>query len=301
MTRMKTLLAAVGLSLWFAGPGLALTVKHAQGELEIGETPKKVLVFDIASLDTLDALGVEVQGVPGGVKPAYLKKYEGDAYPKIGTLFEPDFEAVAAAQPDLIIVGGRSAAKFGELSRIGPTIDLTPDRSEYLASAKRNVETLASIFGKEAEAKTRLDALDASVAQLREEGKNAGTVLVMLTAGNRMSAHGPGSRFGVIYDDYGLTPAAEGLDTGNHGQAISPEFIAEKNPDWLFVVDRDAAIGREGSSARQTLDNELVHKTKAWQNEHVVYLDPAGWYLVGSGLTAMKNNLDQIVGALSAK
>src|SRR5690606_498047 len=132
--------------------------------------------------------------------------------------------------------------------------------------------------------------LDQSVETLRAEAKDAGRVLVVLTTGGRMSAHGPGSRFGVIYDGYGLTPAVEGLDTGNHGQSISHEFILETNPDWLFVVDRDAAIGREGTSASQFLDNELVRQTTAWSQDQVVYLDPVGWYLVGGGLTAVKQS-----------
>lgn len=297
---MKTLLTAFGLLLLLAMPGKALTITHAQGETEIDGVPETVVVFDLASLDTLAALGVTVDGVPGGTLPSYLQHYRDSDVARVGTLFEPDFEAVAALRPDLVIVGGRSSAKYAELSRIAPTIDLSLDRADYLASARRNVETLAGLFGKEAEAAEKLAALDASVATLRAAAADAGRALVILTTGGRMSAHGPGSRFGVIYADYGLTAAVEGLDTGNHGQAISHEFLLETNPDWLFVVDRDSAIGRGGEAGRQLLDNELVRQTNAWQNDHIVYLDPVAWYLVGGGLTAMQASVDQITNALSA-
>lgn len=297
---VKSLLAALGLTLFLAAPAGALTLTHAQGEIEIDGVPETVLVFDLASLDTLDALDVTVDGVPSGRLPPYLaSRYDSAGVARIGSLFEPDYEAVAAAKPDLIIVGGRSAAKYAELARIAPTIDLSADRTDFLASVRRNVETLGRIFGKEAEASTHLAALDESVEALRAEAKDAGSVLVILTTGGRMSAHGPGSRFGVIYDGYGLSPAVEGLDTGNHGQSISNEFILETNPDWLFVVDRDAAIGREGTAAGQLLDNELVRQTTAWREGQVVYLDPVGWYLVGGGLTAVKQSVDQIAKALS--
>ncbi len=295
----KTLLAALMLGLAAASPAHALIVSHAQGETEIVDNPQTVLVFDLASLDTLDALGVNVQGVPGGAMPAYLEQYQDDQVARVGTLFEPDYEAVNAAQPDLIIVGGRSAAKFADLARIAPTIDMTVDRTDFVASARRNVETLAEIFGKESEAEAKLAELDEAVEGLRAASAEAGTVLVILTTGGRMSAHGPGSRFGVIYDEYGLQPAVEGLDTGNHGQPISNEFILETNPDWLFVVDRDAAIGREGQAAARMLDNELVAQTTAWANEQVIYLDPVHWYLVGGGLTAMQSSIEQITQALS--
>lgn len=294
-----TFFAALALGALVAGPGHALTVTHAQGETEVADNPQTVLVFDLASLDTLDALGVTVQGIPSGAMPSYLEQYQGSDVARVGSLFEPDYEAVAAAQPDLIVVGGRSAAKYADLARIAPTIDLTVDRTNFVESAKQNVGTLAEIFGKQAEAEAKLAQLDASIAGLKDKASEAGTVLVMLTTGGRMSAHGPGSRFGVIYDEYGLSPAVEDLDTGNHGQAISNEFILETNPDWLFVVDRDAAIGREGEAAAQMLDNELVRQTTAWQNDQVVYLDPVRWYLVGGGLTAMQLSVDQITDALS--
>lgn len=293
-----TFFAALALGALIAAPGHALTVSHAQGETEIADNPQTVLVFDLASLDTLDALGVTVQGVPSGGLPAYLDRYQGTEIARIGSLFEPDYEAVTAAQPDLIIVGGRSAAKYADLARIAPTIDLTVDRANYIESARQNVETLAEIFGKHAEADAKLTELDASIASLNAAAADAGSVLVILTTSERMSAHGPGSRFGVIYDEFGLTPAVEDLDTGNRGEAITHEFILELNPDWIFVIDRDAAVGRE--SAAQIIDNELIAQTTAWQNEQVVHLDPVGWYLVGTGLTALKMNVDQITNALSS-
>src|SRR5690606_38172530 len=117
-------------------------VKHAQGETTIPLNPAKVLTFDLATLDTLTALGIEVAGVPGGKKPDYLSRYESDDVLNIGTLFEPDFEAVNAAEPDLIVVAGRSAAKYGDLSGIAPTIDLSVDTKNYLGSAEENIRTL---------------------------------------------------------------------------------------------------------------------------------------------------------------
>ncbi|MFC5387388.1 siderophore ABC transporter substrate-binding protein [Aquamicrobium segne] len=296
---VKTFLSALALTLSAVTLGYAAPVKHAQGETNIDGVPQKIVVFDLAVVDTLDVLGVEIDGLPTGILPSYLQKYADSDIANIGTMFEPDYEAVAALEPDLIIVGGRSAPKYAELSRLAPTIDLTVDRTNFFASAKQNAVTLGEIFGKQAEAAKAVTALDASLAGLAASAENAGNVLVMITTGGRMSAHGPGSRFDVVFSDYGFKPAVDGLDTGTHGQAISNEFILETNPDWLFVVDRDAAIGREGVAASQMLDNELVNQTTAWQKNQVVYLDPVSWYLVGGGLTAMSISIDQIAEALA--
>jgi iron complex transport system substrate-binding protein len=303
--RRFTTLAALAFGLLGMAPlpgyGQTVTVTHARGETDVPQKPRKVLVFDLASLDNLDALGVEVAGVPGGVKPDYLAKYDAPDYAKIGTTFEPNYETVAAEEPDLIIVGGRSAAKYPELSGIAPTIDLTVDNGDYIGSVISNVETLGMIFGKEAEAKQRIEGLRNAIAGLRETASSAGKGLLVLTTGGKMSAYGPGSRFGIIHSGFGVTPAVADLDTSNHGQAVSFELILETNPDWLFVLDRDAAIGREGQAARQFLDNDIVRRTTAWQKGQVVYLDSANWYLVGGGLTALQKNVEGIKAALTGK
>ncbi|MBS9721478.1 siderophore ABC transporter substrate-binding protein [Tianweitania sp. BSSL-BM11] len=305
MNTRRTFLAATLTGILavasFASPLLAqeITVEHAQGSTKLASMPKKVLVFDVASLDNLDALGVEVQGMPTASMPAHLKKYEADEYEKIGSLFEPDYEAVNAAAPDLIIVGGRSRSKYAELAKLAPTIDMSTDQKDFIGSVRKNMETLGRVFGKEAEAKTELAELDAALADVKQAASGAGKGLLILTTGGKMSAYGPVSRFGVLHSAFGVTPARDDLASETtHGQPISFEFILETNPDWLFVIDRDAAIGREGQAAAQFLDNDLVNQTTAWKSEQVVYLNPSNWYLVGGGVSAVKSDAEQVTKAL---
>ena len=50
-----------------------------------------------------------------------------------------------------------------------------------------------------------------------------------------------------MYEIFGWAPALEVADsTSDHkGDEVSVEAIAQSNPDWLFVLDRDAAISGE--------------------------------------------------------
>ena len=301
MKRMTGLFASIAAgALLFAGAALAgeVTVKHAQGETKLPDVPQKVITFDLSSLDTLDALGVKVSGVPTIKLQDYLSKYAADDYIKVGTLFEPDYEAVNAAQPDLILVGGRSAAKYEELAKIAPTIDLTADAANFVKSSEDNIRTLANIFGKDKEAEEALTKLNAKKDELKALTAKSGTGLLVLTTGGKISAYGPGSRFGVLYDEFGVKPAADDIKPGGHGQPVSFEYILEKNPDWLYVIDRDAAIGREGVAAEKFLDNAVVAQTNAWKNKQVIYLDGSAWYLNASGLTSMGKIVDQLIAGL---
>lgn len=280
-----------------AGP---VTVTHAQGTATIATTPRQVVVFDIGVLITLDELGVPVAGVPQlDTLPDSLAKYRSADYVKVGSLFEPDYEKIAALAPDLIIVANRSSAAYPELSKIATTVDMTVDYENFLASFRQRAEALGAIFGKRDLVKRRLDALDAKVAEVAAKARSKGTGLVVLTTGGKMSAYGPGSRFGIVYDPLGIKPAADNLSKDTHGDAISAEFLAKIDPDLLYVVDRDAAIGESGKAARQVLDNELVKKTKAAQNNKIVYLDAFTWYIAPTGLSSVESMVKAIGDSLT--
>ncbi|WP_347058634.1 siderophore ABC transporter substrate-binding protein [Blastococcus sp. HT6-30] len=275
-----------------------VTVSHAQGESTVPVDPETVVVFDVGALSTLDSLGVDVAGVPEAAYPESLEEYAGDDHTKVGSLFEPDYEAVNALEPDLIIVGGRSAAAYPQLAEIAPTIDLTVDNGNFLESFEERVTTLAEVFGEEDAVADRLAALDERVAEVRAAAQDAGTGLFVMTNAGELSAYGPDTRFGMVYDELGVSAADENLTAADHGDAVSFEYLAEKDPDMLFVLDRDAAIGESGTAAEQVLDNELVAATSAAQNDEIHYLDSAVWYIAPTGLPSVETMVEEIAAAV---
>ncbi|MGY1637040.1 siderophore ABC transporter substrate-binding protein [Geodermatophilus sp. SYSU D00742] len=275
-----------------------VTVTHAQGETTVPVDPETVVVFDVGVISTLDSLDVEIAGVPDAVFPESLSRYGGDEYAKVGSLFEPDYEAVNALEPDLIVVAGRSAAVYPELAEIAPTIDLTVDNSDFLTSFEERVTTLAEVFGEEDAVAQRLEALEARVAEVSETAQGAGEALLVMTNAGELSAYGPDTRFGLVFNELGLTPADDDLTAADHGDAISFEYLAETDPDILLVLDRDAAIGESGTTAQQVLDNELVHGTTAWTDDDVHYLDSSVWYIAPNGLPSVEQMVEEIAAAV---
>lgn len=296
---VPALLLAMPLSAYAA----TLTIKHGQGETEVVQNPKTVAVLDWSTLDTLAQLGVEAQGVPvSNAVPRVLEQYADSKYVRVGTLFEPDFEAIKNLQPDLIILGRRGAGHYEEMSKYGPTLDLTPNPGDLLGSVVRNTELLGEIFQRGEEAAKLVAGLHESVEQLQQLTASQGTGLTLLTTGGKMAAFGIGTRFGLIHDVFGMQTAVKDLAVGRHGQSVSYEFILEANPDWLFVMDRDAAIGREGVAAKQMMDNELVAITNAGSKQQIVYLDPEAWYLLdSSGAGVLQSNINQLLEVFGSK
>ncbi|EJF76000.1 siderophore ABC transporter substrate-binding protein [Bartonella alsatica] len=272
-----------------------VTINHVSGTTSVPTSPQKVIVFDLASLDNMNRLGIEaVIGVPEGKKPTYLQQFDDTKYEKIGTLFEPNYEKIAALQPDLIIISSRTQAKYKDLSKIAPTIDLTIGNQHALEEIERNVSILGKIFGKEKEAEEQIAKLKENLAEIRKNTQGKGTGLILMTSGGKISAFGPQSRFDIFHSTFGIAPATDKLTVQKHGQLISPEFILETNPDWLLVIDRDAAIGREGKSAKQLLNNELVQRTTAGKQNQIIYLDSWSWYLANGSLTGLHDTVQKL-------
>lgn len=275
-----------------------LTVKHELGETTVKKNPQKVVVFDFGTLDSLDKLGVEVAALPKSNLPPYLSKYKDEKYVNVGSLKEPDFEKISEVEPDLIIISSRQASMYEEFKKIAPTIYLGIDTKRYMESFAENAKTLGIIFDKQAVVEEELKKLDESIKKLHEKAtasnKNA---LILLANDGKVSAYGPGSRFGLIHDVFGFRPVDTNIESSTHGQSISFEYIVEKNPDYLFVVDRGAVVGGQ-SSAKLVVENELVKNTKAYKEGHVVYLDANYWYLSGGGLISVAEMVKEVEAGL---
>lgn len=275
-----------------------VSITHAQGTTEVPVNPETVYTFDLGVLDSMTALGIDADGVPETKFPEALEKYNDSAVAKIGSMKEPDFEAISSGNPDLIIITGRTASSYEELSKIAPTIDLSVDITQPLESFKEQAGKLGQIFDAESKATDQLAALDTKIADTKAKSANAGKGLIIMTSGGELTAYGAGSRFGLIHDVLGVDTVADIKSEGPHGESISFEFLKTNNPDTLYVVDRDSAMGTGGDAAKAVLDNELVASTNAAKNNKIVNLDATSWYMIGYGLNNTNKMIDEVAAAL---
>lgn len=286
------------------GTGGTIQIQHKSGDTTVPVNPKRVVVLDLASLDTMDKLGLSssVVGLPNDLMPAYLDKYkDSNTYTSVGNLKEINFEKVSQLKPDLIIISGRQEESYKELASIAPTINLGLDMAHYWDSMQHNVKIIGQIFNKEKEAETELKALQNRVADLKKMTLNSDKKgVVVMVNGGKLSVFGPGTRYGLIFDTVGaqsILPVPTDGKEMTHGQRASFEFLAEKNPDFMIVIDRDNAIG-QGGSAKDIMNTPLINQTKAAQTGHIVYADSALWYLSGGGLESTALMLDDITRAI---
>ncbi len=279
--------------------GESVVITHELGETTVNKNPKRIVVFDYGILDSLDKLGVEgVVGVVQDGLPEYLSKFESTDYSSIGSLKEPDMEKIFELTPDLIIISGRQSDYYEELNKIAPTIHLGVKNENYLESFTANMNILGEIFEKEKDVEKELATINEAIEELNakvtEKGVNG---LIALANDGAFSVYGAESRFGIIHNSFGVIPVDETIESSTHGQKASFEYIVEKNPQYLFVVDRAAVTGGT-TSAKELFENELMAKTDAYKNNNIIYLNASIWYTATGGFTSTMMMVEEIDNAI---
>ncbi len=278
----------------------SMKIVHDLGETEVATNPKKVVVFDYSILDTMDVLGIEnVVGLPKASLPESLKKYEDEKYADLGGLKEPDLEAIKSQNPDLIIIGGRQADFYDQLSEIAPTISVSKDNKDYLGSAKENIDTVAKIFGIEEKANEEFAKVEKKIEELNKTVKEKGVeaLTVMVNEGN-LSVYGEESRFGILYQAFGFKSKDQNIEDSSPGQNVTFEYLAKQNPEVIFVLDRGVATGGS-ETAKAVLNNDIVKSTDAYKNDKIVYLDGPTWYVNDGGLNSLNTMIDDALKAVN--
>jgi len=268
------------------------------GDVIVPVSPKRVVVLDSTVLETMSALDIPSDVVAGVVKDdikPLLPDYATDKNTDVGLPEERsiNLEAVDAIKPDLIITGWRySANAVDGIKDLGaPVLELSGQTQTY--TRLRDIITgLGKVFDKEKGAETLSDTMEKTFAQTREATSKAGKGMVVMSSGGGLFSYGPGedSRYGIMYDALGIQPAQ--VSNGapqEHGAELSFEALRSANPDWIYVIDRDASFGVEGefTPARQVLNNDLVKATTAGSKNHIVFFNPQQSYLGEGSVTYM--------------
>ena len=283
---------------------VTITSLNADGEeiqLEVPYDPERVAILDMAALDIIDNLG-RGDRVVGSASTSldYLQDYvDNDAIANLGTIKEADLEAVMACEPDIIFIGGRLSASYDALSEIAPVVYLSTDTElGVVESTRKNATTIATIFGLENEITEKMSGFDTRIETLKATANGQNAIIGMATSGS-FNVLGNDGRLSLIINEIGFhNIGAQSAST--HGNETSFEFIVETNPDYMFVMDRDSAIGTEGAQlAQEIVENELVMQTDTYKNGHIIYLaHPAIWYTAEGGITALDYMLQDLESAL---
>ena len=225
------------------------------GTVTVPVNPQTVVALDNRTFETLEAWGIKLAAGPKAVMPEGLGYKTDDSVADIGSHNEPNLEVIAAADPDLVIVGQRFAGRYDEIKALVPNavvISLNFDVSVDAESSGDNLVNgfrdytlaLGQIFDKNEEAAQLVADFDSAINKVKAVYDKEDTIMTVIVSGGsiRFSAPGSGRVWGPLYEIFDWTSSLDidGASSDHQGDDISVEAIAQSNPDWIFVLDRDA-------------------------------------------------------------
>ena len=289
----------------------ALDANGEIADIEVPYDPQRIAVLDMPALDIVDALGFGDR-VAGSAKVSidYLTEYNPDdsdgAIMNLGTVKTADLEKVAACEPDVIFIGGRLASVYADLEAIAPVVYLAVDYEKgVVESTKANAQTIASIFGKEAEVDAMFTDFQPRIDALHEVLDNKDVLLGMYNA-NALGLMDTASQLNIIANELGANNLGETVgetEKATHGEEASWETIITLNPEYLFILDRSTATASADESVmgvREVIENDLIKELNVYKDEKIVYLVEHAnvWYTSTGGVQALDTMLTDLEDAL---
>ncbi|MNI04125.1 putative siderophore-binding lipoprotein YfiY precursor [compost metagenome] len=264
------------------------TVTDGYGDVQVPASPARVVVLDIGALDNLLKLGIKPVGAPSILAdqpyPNYLKGTEG--IENIGTVNEPNLEAIDRLKPDLILGNKDTHDQIhNKLAQIAPTVFV----DTLGVTWKKNLQTHADAVGKSDAGKRLLEDYDTRIKELK--GKLASQtsspeVSLIRTRTDKVQGYLTETFSGVILSDAGIKRPSTQSGKG-FSKDLTDEQIADADGDVIFWFTRD-----KGSFERLQ-KTPLWGQLKAVKQNKVQQVDWETW-MSGLGIQAVNSVVDDL-------
>lgn len=271
-------------------------IEHSAGTSEIPADPQRVVtVHDQHGLLPLWSLGFRnIVGSVGAISEGqrYFRRMEANGYKPtdvewISPYGEPDLEAIAALDPDLIVGVSTNDSIYDQLSGIAPTVLMNPWRDAPLSEIVRDYAELVGLEHKveklEAEYQENLEALKTAVNEPSE-------VVISLIGYGADGGAELGQFYTIGSDTHPVEAILREVGFARPAQQLavdertyySVEHLRDHDGHLLLRMTYD-----QGASEDSEKHSQAIQGSPLWDQLTAVQLDQAidlnGETMVGSG------------------
>jgi iron complex transport system substrate-binding protein len=216
-----------------AGDSFPATVTAANGEVTIDARPERIISLSPTATEMLFAIGADEQVV--------AVDDQSDYPPDVPTTdlsgYEPNVEAIAAYEPDLVVMSDDAIA--GELERLDIPLLVQP-AVETVDGALGQIRQLGTATGRsdpaeEVAAEISAD-LDRVVGRIPDDAE---PLRVYHELDDIYYSAASSSFIGALYELAGLENIADQAGDGSDYPQLSAEYIVDANPDVIFLADSE--------------------------------------------------------------
>ena len=262
------------------------------GEATVPAAPKRIVVLDTGELDSMAALGIKPVGAVSVFQDAGFQPYLAAAMEgvkNVGTIGQPNLEAIAALQPDLIISSEMRHEKiYEELRQIAPTVFT----ERVGVTWKENFLLHAEAVGEKAEAEAIMARYDQRTGDLKTKLNAANTsVSVIRGLSSEVRVYNDGSFIGTILKDLGFKRPEGHTDDVTFDKA-GEEQIPSMDADLMFITHFRPADG--GDTALTKLMQHPLWAELNVAKQQQIHEMPDDYWMIGIGISAANKVLDDM-------
>ena len=284
--------ASTGSASSTATASFPVTMKHAYGETVIKSKPERVVTLDWNNADAVLALGIVPVGTAranwGPVTDKGLLPWTEEKFKELGTdnpnvfndLEGYDYEAVAAAKPDIIVApySGMDEKAYKRLSEIAPTLPFR--ETAWKTTWREQTEEAAEALGLKSEGEKLVSDTDAFIKEtLAKYPKlaNKSVAMCYINAADlsSFSVYRTADPRGAYLADLGFTFPEKVEAQAKDKNAFYVQISSELAVDALSDTDIIITYGDDKTVAALKKD-AIFSKIPAVKEGRVVVLDSNG-------------------------
>ena len=211
-----------------------VTVEADNGSVTLEEEPDAIVSLSATATESLFAIGAGEQVIAVDDQ----SNFPADAPVTDLSGFQPNVEAIAGYEPDLVI----AAYDPGGLVEGLETLDipvLLQDAAPDLDAAYEQIETLGEATGNVEGAETVVESMRIEIEELAASAPGAAGATVYHELGPDFFTATSDTFIGSVYELFGLVniaDAADAADAGGYPQ-LSGEYIVSESPDVIVLAD----------------------------------------------------------------
>jgi iron complex transport system substrate-binding protein len=218
-----------------APPEFPVTVEGDNGPVTLEEQPDEIVSLSATATESLFAIGAGGQVIAVDDQ----SNYPAEAPVTDLSGFQPNVEAIAGYEPDLVIASYDPGGLVEGLETLDIPV-LLQDAAPDLDAAYEQIETLGAATGNVEGAETVVETMRTEIEELAGSAPGAAGATVYHELGPDFFTATSDTFIGSVYELFGLVniaDAAEGAaDAGGYPQ-LSGEFIVSESPDLIVLSD----------------------------------------------------------------